>query len=198
MSSYLQLYFIKENACDIFSEFLLQKKFYLFVTFTFVLHPYLDQWTSASHADHWSKSSFCAFYHFYNCCVFWPAFGCCAHPRGGLTTFLVVKNENIKSSILVLFCQFLTFSSEIIQKLTKNFEKSKKSKKEDKFEGPPQGVDQLLHFDQLWGAGKIWKKHFFVHFQTFFVDFNRRSHWKRFKITKKIENGRKIQHYFLH
>ena len=61
----------------------------------------------------------------------------------------MVKNENIKSSILVLFCQFVTFSSEITRKWTKNVKKVKNQPRKDTFEVPPKGVDQLLHVKQL-------------------------------------------------
>ena len=74
--------------------------------------------------------------------------------------------------------------------------KSKKSTKKDKFEVPPQGVDQILHVnqilhvDQLWGAGKIWKKTFFCSFSDVFCWFQPWNHWKKgLKSTRKIENG---------
>ena len=62
--------------------------------------------------------------------------------------------------------------------------------KKDKFEVPPHGFDQLLHINQLWRAGKIWKKNtFFVHFQMFFVGFSLEINKKGSKSTKKVENG---------
>ena len=41
------------------------------------------------------------------------------------------------------------YLSEISQKLVKNLKKSKNQPKKDDFELPPQGVDQLLHVDQI-------------------------------------------------
>ena len=47
---------------------------------------------------------------------------------------------------------------------------------------PPQGVDQLLHVDQLWGV-------FFWSFSDVFQWFQPWNHWKSFEITKKVEKG---------
>ena len=63
--------------------------------------------------------------------------------------------------------------------------KVKNQPKKDDFEVPPQGVDQLVHVDQLYGVGKIFKKVFFCHFQTLFVDFSGEITEEGLKMTKK-------------
>ena len=45
-----------------------------------------------------------------------------------------------------------------------------------------QGVDQLLHVDQLWGVDK---NTFFCSFSDVFCCFQVWNHWKRFKMSKK-------------
>ena len=70
----------------------------------------------------------------------------------------------------------------------KNVEKGLKSTEKRQFWGIPQGVDQLLHFDQLWGVDK--NTFCLVHFQMFFVNFSGEITEKGLKWTKKnVENG---------
>ena len=63
---------------------------------------------------------------------------------------------------------------------------SEKSIEKDKFKVPPQGVDQLLHVNQLWGVDTYY---FFVHFQTFFVHFRRKITEKGLKWTKQLKKN---------
>ena len=126
-----------------------------------------------------------------SCCVFRPAFGCCTHPKAGPTTFF----SRFQPCLFILnLVQW--FHARNQQKTSENEQKrdicllfkaaksssSKKSTKKDKFEVPPQGVDQLLHVDQLWGVDK---HHFFCSVSDVFCWFQSWSHWKRFKINKK-------------
>ena len=67
------------------------------------------------------------------------------------------------------------------QKLTKNIKKVKNQPKKDNFEVPPQGVDQLLHVDQLWGVDKYT---FFYSFSDVLCWFQTLNHWKRFEMNK--------------
>ena len=57
-----------------------------------------------------------------------------------------------------------------------------KSTKKDNFEVPPQGVDQLLHVDQLLGVDK-----FTIFFCSFFVDFSCEIPEKALKWTKNVK-----------
>ena len=68
------------------------------------------------------------------------------------------------------------------------FLKVKNQPKKDKFEVPPQGVDQLLHVNQLWGVDKTT---FFCSFSDVFVDFSREITEKALKWTKKVEKRMK-------
>ena len=53
------------------------------------------------------------------------------------------------SSFLTLFRNKLTKKDQNQLKLTKSVKKSKNQPKKDNFWVPPQGVDQLLHVDQI-------------------------------------------------
>ena len=76
----------------------------------------------------------------------------------------------------------LTKKTEISLKLTKTFKKLKNQPKKDNFESPPQGVDQLLHVNQLWGVNK---NTFFWFFFRCFYWFQPWNHWKWFEMNKK-------------
>ena len=90
------------------------------------------------------------------------------------------------------FQPFTAIFGDFMPKINKKRLKMNKVKnqlKKDKFEALPQGVDQHLHVNQLWGVNKY--HFFFVNFQMFFVDFRPEITEKGLKRKKKLRTTEK-------
>ena len=79
---------------------------------------------------------------------------------------------------------FLLLQVKSVETWWKALKKGKNQPKRDYFEVPSQGVDQLLHVNQLWVEDKTT---FFCSFSDIFVDFSREITEKALKWTKKVE-----------